>query len=88
MLNPIVNTIAIGNGLVGASVGAALLMPSLMAFGAPSMKPSMVFIGCSGLSIIPCAIVATTMSLLTDDLGYQTMYAIPTCGLGIGFLLS
>lgn len=88
MLNPFVNAIAIGNGLTVASIGTVLLMPSLMSFdAAPNMKPNMVLIGCSGLSIIPFAVVATTMSLLTDDLGYQTIYAIPALGLGIGFLL-
>jgi hypothetical protein len=88
MLNPIVNTIAIGNGLAGAAIGAVLLMPSLMSFdAAPNVKPSMVLLGCSGLSVIPFAVVATTMSLLTDDLGYQSLYAIPACGLGIAFLL-
>ena len=87
MLNPIVNTIAIGNGLIGISIGAILLMPSLMSFdAAPNVKPSMVLLGCSGLSVIPFAIVATTMSLITDDLGHQSMYTIPTVGLCLGFL--
>ena len=87
MINPIVNTIAIGNGLIGMSIGAVLLMPSIMSFdAAPNVKPSMALIGCSGLSVIPCAIVATTMSLITDDLGHQSIYAIPTCGLCVGFL--
>lgn len=87
MLNPIVNTIAISNGLIGMSIGAILLMPSLMSFdAAPNVKPSMMLLGCSGLSVIPFAVVATTMSLLTEDLGHQSMYAIPACGLGLGFL--
>lgn len=87
MFNPIVNTIAIGNGLIGMSIGAVLLMPSLMSFdAAPNVKPSMALIGCSGLSVIPCSIIATTMSLITDDLGHQSMYAIPTYGLCVGFL--
>lgn len=85
MLNPIVNNIAISNGLIGMSIGAILLMPSLMSFdAAPNVKPSMMLLGCSGLSVIPFAVVATTMSLLTDDLAHQSLYMIPTLGLGIG----
>lgn len=69
------------------SIGAILLMPSLMSFdAAPNVKPSMMLLGCSGLSVIPFAVVATTMSLITDDLGHQSMYAIPAFGLGFGFL--
>ena len=85
MLNPIVNTIAITNGVIGMSIGAILLMPSLMSFDAvPNVKPSMILLGCSGLSVMPFSILATTMSLLTDDLGHQSIYMIPTLGLGIG----
>ncbi len=86
MFNPIVNTIAVSNGVIGIAIGAILLMPSLMSFDAPNVKPSMALLGGSGLSIIPFTVVATAMSLLTDDLGYQSMYAIPTVGLGIGIL--
>jgi len=87
MFNPIVNTIAITNGAIGMSIGAILLMPSLMSFdAAPNVKPSMILLGCSGLSVIPFSVLATTMSLLTDDLGHQSMYAIPAVGLGLGFL--
>jgi len=69
------------------SIGAVLLMPSLMSFdAAPNVNPSMMLLGCSGLSVIPFAVVATTMSLLTDDLGYQSMYAIPAFGLGLGII--
>lgn len=87
MFNPIVNTIAVTNWLIGMHIGAILLMPSLMTFDAsPNVKPSMMLIGCSGLSVIPFAVVATTMSLLTDDLVHQSTYAIPACGLGLGIL--
>jgi hypothetical protein len=87
MLNPIVNAIAISNCIFGMSIGAVLLMPSLMSFdAAPNVNPSMMLLGCSGLSVIPFAVVATTMSLLTDDLGYQSMYAIPAFGLGLGII--
>lgn len=85
MFNPIINTITISNGIIGVSAGLILMMPSLMAFdAAPNVKPSMVLLGCSGMSVIPITIVATTMSLITNDLGYQSLYMIPTCGMGIG----
>lgn len=87
MLNPIVNSIAIGNGIVSLAVGALLFGPSAMSLAAgTNTKPSMILLGCSGLSIIPCAIIATNLSLITDDLGYQAINAIPILGMGIGII--
>lgn len=86
-MNPFVNTIAITNGLIGISTGVIMLMPSMMAFDAPNVKPSMVLLGCSGLSVIPITITATTVTMLTGDLGYQLLYTIPAAGIGTSFVL-
>jgi hypothetical protein len=84
-MNPIVNTIAIANGLICSSIGCVLLMPSVMAFdAAPNVKPSMVILGCSGLSTVPCSILATMMSIVTGDLNYQSLHIIPYYGIVIG----
>jgi len=88
MLNPIVNSIAIGNGIASLALGAILFGPSVMSFAAgTSAKPSMILLGCSGLSVIPFAIIATNLSLFTDDLGYQAINAIPIVGMGVGCIL-
>lgn len=87
MLNPIVNTIAINNGLIGLSLGFISAVPAVMSFASyPNTKPSMFLIGVSGLSVIPVTVIATTMSLITDDLGYQSLYMLPVIGLGIGVI--
>jgi len=86
MLNPIVNTIAITNGLIGIYAGTFVLIPSAIMANSHYVKPGMILIGLSGLSIIPVTVVATTMSLVTDDLGYQSLYMIPTVGIGIGII--
>ncbi len=79
--------IAIRNGILGGVVGVALSMPSVMAFdAAPHVAPSMVLIGCSGLSVIPITIIATTLTISTGDLKYQSLYALPACGIMIGVL--
>ena len=54
-MNPIVNAIAITNGIIGTIIGALLIIPAVMAFADPKLKPSMVMIGLSGFSAIPCA---------------------------------
>lgn len=82
-MNPIVNTIAITNGILGLSAGVILLLPSIMSFDAGSKtKPSMVLLGCSGLSVIPVSIIATTLTISTGDLGYQFLYTVPILGIG------
>ncbi len=84
-MNPIVNTIAIANGLIGSSIGCVLMMPSVMAFdAAPNVKPSMAILGCSGLTTVPCSILATIMSIATGDLSYQSLHIIPYYGIVIG----
>lgn len=88
MFNPIVNSIAIGNGIASLALGAILLGPSVMSFAAgSSTKPSMMLLGCSGLSVIPFAIVATALSLITDDLGYQSINYIPIVGMSVGCII-
>jgi hypothetical protein len=86
MFNPIVNTIAITNGLIGLSVGTVLIMPSAMAFAAPNPKPSMILLGCSGLSVAPISVLATTMSVVTGDLIHQSIYLLPACGIAAGII--
>lgn len=86
MFNPIVNMIAITNGLIGLSVGAILITPSAMAFDSPILKPSMILLGCSGLSVAPISVLATTMSIVTGDLIHQSIYLLPAFGIAAGFL--
>ncbi len=87
-MNPIVNTIAIANGVLGVSAGVILLLPSMMSFDAgTNTKPSMILLGCSGLSVIPVSIIATTMTISTGDLGYQFLYSVPILGIGTSIVL-
>lgn len=87
-MDPIANTIAITSGLLGAVVGAVLLIPSVMAFdAAPNTKRSMEVIGYSGLSAIPLATIATVMSIVTGDLTFQSIHLIPYSGIALGFVI-
>jgi hypothetical protein len=78
-------SIAIGTGLLGTAVGVILLMPSCMCFdAAPNVNPSMKLLGYSGMATIPITIAATTLTILTGDLEYQSLYVLPVCGIVIG----
>ena len=75
-------SIAIGTGLLGTVAGIVLLMPSAMSFdAAPNVKPSMALLGYSGMSVIPVTVVATSLTILTGDLKYQSLYALPAGGI-------
>ena len=87
-MDPIANTIAITTGVLGLAGGVVLLMPSIMAFDAGAdTKPSMILLGCSGMSVIPVSIIATVMTISTGDLKYQYLYAVPILGIGTSFVL-
>lgn len=87
-MNPFANTIATTNAMIGLPIGYVLLMPSIMAFdAAPNIKPSMVLLGCSGLSVIPVTIVASGLTIVTGDLVYQTLYAIPIIGISTASMI-
>ena len=80
--------IAITTGTIGVAIGMVGLLPGVMAFDAvDATTTSMKLLGVSTLSIIPVSIVATTMTILTQDLKYQCLYGFPILGIGSAFVL-
>ncbi len=86
-MNPIVNSIATTNLISNTIMGGGLIIPAIMALGSPKLKPSMLLIGLSGLSVIPCANIATVMTVVTCDLNYQFIHAVPYYGICVGTLI-
>jgi hypothetical protein len=80
--NIVSTSIAIGTGLLGTAVGVVLFLPSAMSFDAGlNVKPSMALLGYSGMSVIPVTVVATALTILTGDLGFQSLYVLPAGGI-------
>lgn len=72
---------------IGILFGLVLVMPSLMAFDSPNPLLSVKFAGYSGGSVIPVSIVATTVTILTQNLKYLLLNLLPIGGIATGYLI-
>ena len=62
-------------------IGLILTLPSAMAFGSPNPKLSLKIASYSCLFVIPLSIVATTVTILTQDLKYLSLNLLPIGGI-------
>jgi hypothetical protein len=80
--------LALTTGSLGMGIGYAGLMAGVMAFDAgQDTKPSMALLGVSSLSIIPITIIATSMTIITQNPLYQTLYIVPIAGIATAFAI-
>ena len=80
--------LALTTGSLGVGIGYAGLMAGAMAFDAGhDTKPSMALLGVSTLSILPITVMATSMTIITQDPLYQTLYLVPILGIATAFAL-
>jgi hypothetical protein len=80
--------LALTTGSLGMGIGYAGLMAGVMAFDAGSnTKPSMALLGVSTLSILPITIVATSLTIITQNPFYQTLYLVPVAGIATAFAI-
>ena len=80
--------LAITTGTAGVAIGMVLLMPGLMAFDAgDKTSASMILLGVSSLSIVPIAVVATTLTIVTQNPMFQGLYLLPVAGIGSAFAI-
>ena len=80
--------LAFTTGSLGVGIGYAGLMAGAMAFDAGhDTKPSMALLGVSTLSILPITVMATSLTIITQNPLYQTLYLVPVAGIATALVL-
>lgn len=83
-----VRSIAIVNGVVATAIGIPFSIAGAMVFTNITVTSRVKVLGVAGLSTIPLAILATYLTIKTNELKYQLIHTVAPCVILTGFILN